>query len=83
VCWLGAKYADDLFKPMQRVATTIIKGIEGILGYWKNRTTNADFEAVNSVFSAVNCRACGFRTLDNLIAKLYFSAGDLKIPATH
>jgi transposase len=83
VRWLGGKYANDLFKPMLRVAKTILKGIEGILGYWKKRTTNAYLEAVNSVFSAVKRRARGFRSVDNLLAMLYFTAGDLKIPATH
>jgi hypothetical protein len=38
-------------------------------------------EALNSVFSAVKRKARGFRSTDNLIAMLYFTAGKLKIPA--
>ena len=55
----------------------------GILSYWKRRTTNAFLEALNSVFSAVKRKARGFRSTATLIAMLYFTAGKLKIPATH
>jgi transposase len=55
----------------------------GILGHWTHRTNNAFLEALNSVFSAVKRKARGFRSTDNLIAMLYFTAGKLKIPATH
>jgi hypothetical protein len=40
-------------------------------------------EALNSVFSAVKRKARGFRSTDNLIAMLYFTAAKLRIPATH
>ena len=40
-------------------------------------------EGLNSVFSAVKRKARGFRSTKNLIAMLYFTSGNLDIPATH
>ena len=46
-------------------------------------TTNAFLEGLNSVFSAVKRKARGFRSTENLITMLYFTAGRLDLPATH
>jgi hypothetical protein len=51
--------------------------------HWTHRTTNAFMEGLNSVFSAVKRKARGFRSTKNLIAMLYFTAGNLDLPATH
>jgi hypothetical protein len=61
----------------------IERHLKGILAHWRNKTTNAFLEALNSVFSAVKRKARGFRSTDNLIAMLYFTAAKLRIPATH
>lgn len=50
---------------------------------WVRGTTNAFLEGLNSVFSAVKRKARGFRSTDNLITMLYFTAGKLDIPVTH
>ena len=80
---VAKKHANLLFQQMLKCAGMIERRLEGILAHWKNRTTNAFLEALNSVFSAVQRKARGFRSTDNLIAMLYFTAGKLRIPATH
>jgi transposase len=57
--------------------------LPGILANWTHRTTHAFMEGLNSVFMAVKRKARGFRSVDNLIAMLYFTAGHLNLPATH
>ena len=47
------------------------------------KRTPAFLEKLNSVFSAIKQKARGIRLTGNLIAILYFSAGKLRIPATH
>jgi hypothetical protein len=44
------------------------------------KTSHSGF---NSVFLAVKRKALGFRSADNLIAMLYFTAGRLDIPFTY
>ena len=80
---VAKKHTSLMFNKMLGCAKMIETHLLGILSHWKRRTTNAFLEALNSVFSAVKCKARGFRSTDNLIAMLYFTAGKLKIPATH
>lgn len=68
---------------MVKCAGMIERHLQGILARWRNKTTNAFLEALNSVLSAVKRKARGFRSTDNLIAMLYFTAGKLQIPASH
>jgi transposase len=68
---------------MVKCAGVSERHLEGVLAHWRNKTTHAFLEALNSVFSAVKRRARGFRSTDNLIAVLYFTAEKLRIPATH
>ena len=77
------KHSSLLFLQMVKCAGMIERHLEGILAHWRNKTTNAFLEALNSVFSAVKRKARGFRSTDNLIAMLYFTAAKLRIPATH
>jgi transposase len=72
-----------IFGSMLRCAKMIEAHLEGILAHWEHRTTNAFMEGLNSVFSAVKRKARGFRSIHNLITMLYFTAGNLRIPATH
>ena len=80
---VAKKHVSSLFYKMLACSKMIESHLPGILSHWKRRTTNAFLEALNSVFSAVKRKARGFRSTDNLIAMLYFTAGKLKIPATH
>jgi transposase len=77
------KHPSLLFHQMVKCAGMIERHLGGILAHWRNKTTNAFLEALNSVFSAVKRKARGFRSTDNLIAMLYLTAGKLRIPATH
>ncbi len=83
VHWVAKKHVSLLFHQMRRCARMIESHLEGILAYWERKTTNAFLEGLNSVFSAVKRKARGFRSTQNLIAILYFTAAKLRIPATH
>ncbi len=72
-----------LFKPMLKCAEMIERHLPGIVTHWHNRTTNAFMEGLMSVFSAVKRKARGYRSTHNLITMLYFTAGNLRIPASH
>ena len=80
---VGKKQTSLLFCKMVACAKMIESHLPGILAHWKQGTTNAFLEGFNSVFSAVKRKARGFRSSDNLIVMLYFTAGKLRIPATH
>jgi transposase len=69
--------------PIKPDPHTKFRILPGFLAHWRDKTTNTFLEALNSVFSAVKRKARGFRSTDNLIAMLYFTAGKLRIPATH
>jgi transposase len=80
---VSKKYASLMFAKMVSCAGMIERHLEGILAYWNRKTTNAFLEGLNSVFSAVKRKARGYRSTDNLITMLYFTAGKLRIPASH
>jgi len=48
-----------------------------------NGVLRATLTFLNSVFSAVKRKARGYRSTDNLITMVYFTAGKLRIPASH
>lgn len=83
VRWVASKHLQPLFVAMVKTAGMIERHIEGVLAHWTHHTTNAFMEGLNSVFSAVKRKARGFRSTKNLIAMLYFTSGNLDIPATH
>jgi transposase len=83
VHWIAGKHLRPLFAAMRKCADMILRHLPGILGHWVRRTTNAFLEGLNSVFSAVKRKARGFRSTDNLITMLYFTAGRLDLPVTH
>ena len=80
---VSKQYASLMFAKMVACAGMIERHLEGILAYWNRKTTNAFLEGLNSVFSAVKRKARGYRSTDNLITMLYFTAGKLRIPASH
>jgi transposase len=82
--WLhraAAKAPHLLLRPMAKLAAMVERHFEGILAHWDNRHTNAFMEGLNSVFSAVKRKARGYRTTQNLICMLYFTAGKLNLPS--
>jgi transposase len=83
VRWIHGKNLRPLFADMLKCAQMIERHLAGILAHWVRRTTNAFLEGLNSVFSAVKRKARGFRSIDNLITMLYFTAGQLDLPVTH
>lgn len=76
-----------IFGRMVGAAKMIEKHMEGILGHWTRRLTNAFMEGLNSVFSATKRKARGYRSTEYLLLMLYLVAGKLKLPqkptATH
>ena len=83
VHWIAGKHLRPFFAAMRKCADMITRHLDGILGHWVRGTTNAFLEGLNSVFSAVKRKARGFRSTDNLITMLYFTAGKLDLPVTH
>lgn len=83
VRWIAGQHAQPLFAAMVRTARMIERHLEGVMAHWVHRTTDAFMEGLNSGFSAVKRKARGFRSIKNLIAMLYFTAGHLDLPATH
>ena len=83
VRWIAGKHLRPLFSDMVRCVDMIERHLKGILAHWVRRTTNAFLEGLNSVFSAVKRKARGFRSIENLITMLYFTAGKLDLPVTH
>lgn len=79
--WVQQIAVKDIYlKPMQRLATTIAKHLDGILAHWQGKVTNAFMEGLMSVFSATKRKARGYRTFANLRTMLYFTASNLDIP---
>jgi len=74
-------------KPFVKLAGTLRRHIEGILGYFKNYTTSAAIEAVNGLLQLARRRARGYRTFRNFQAMAYWIAGGLsiqtRVSATH
>ena len=83
VHWIAGKHLRPLFADMRKCAQMITRHLDGILGHGVRGTTNAFLEGLNSVFSAVKRKARGFRSTDNLITMLYFTAGKRDLPVTH
>jgi transposase len=77
---MAGKKGHDLLQPMAKVAQTVERHLEGILGHWKEGLTTAFLEGLNSLFSATKRKARGYRTTKNLLTMLYFVAGKLRIP---
>lgn len=83
VRWSAGKYLQPILAEMVKCAGMVEGHMEGILGHWSGRITNAFMEGLNSVFSAVKRKARGFRSINNLITMLYFHSANLDLPASH
>ena len=77
---VARKYSEELLAPMVKAAGMVERHLPGILAHWKWGVTNAFMEGLNSVFSATQRKARGYRSSEYLIAMLYFTAGKLRLP---
>jgi len=67
---------------VDEVADTTGKHLEGTLAHRTSGGLSIGYlEGLNSVFSAVKRKACGYRSSEHVIAMLYFVAGKLNIPS--
>jgi transposase len=56
--------------------------LEGILAHWIRGLTNAFMEGFNSLFSVVKRKARGYRLVEYMTVKIYFTAGKLTLPCS-
>jgi len=66
-------------KPFVKLARSLRKHFEGIMGYYQNYTTSAAIEAVNGLLQLAKRRARGYRRFDNFRAMAYWIAGRLEL----
>ena len=80
--WVKAmrEQTGELLEPMARAARMIEGHMEGILAHWTQGLTTAYMKGLNSLFSAVKCKARGYRTVEYMTSMLYFVAGKLTLP---
>jgi len=71
---------NGLLEPMLKAAQMIESHLEGILGHWEKGLTTAFLEGLNSLFSATQRKARGYRSTKYQTTMLYFVAGKLPIP---
>jgi transposase len=80
VRWAARFCKFNLLAPMLKAAQMVEQHSKGILAHWKCGLTNAFLEGLNSVFSATQRKARGYRSPIYLITMLYFTAGKLRLP---
>ncbi len=80
VRWVARFCKHDILASMIKLQETVVRHLEGILAHWNRGVTNAFMEGLNSVFSATQRRARGYRSSTHLITMLYFIAGKLRLP---
>ena len=80
--WVKAmrEQTGELLEPMARAARMIEGHREGILAHWTQGLTTAYMEGLNSLFSAMERKARGYRTVEYMTSMLYFVAGKLTLP---
>lgn len=66
-------------EPMKKVANTLRKHKDTILGYFYARVTNAFAEGINSIIQSVKRRARGYRTLESYKCMIYLVAGKFQL----
>lgn len=64
-------------EPFKDLALRLSKHLDGILAYFKNRTTSAKIEALNGRLQLARRRACGYRSVENFRAIGYWIAGGI------
>ena len=76
--WLAWASRSKL-KPLVRIAKTIRKHFHGVLGYVRDRLTNAVVEGFNTRLRMVARRAFGFHGAPPLIAMLFLCCGGITL----
>lgn len=77
--WWYAWAVRSQLPPMIRVAKMMKRRLPGILGYLRNRRTNAFSEALNAKIQEVKYRARGYRNRDNFRRAILFHCGGLQM----
>lgn len=72
--------SNGLLEPMRKAAERVKRHLAGILGQWKDGSTNAFLEGLNRLFSATQRKAQGYRSTVYQIAMLCSVAGKLENP---
>lgn len=68
---------------MVKLGESLRKHWDGILGYYKNFTTSAAMESLNSRLQHARARARGYKRFENFQAIAYWIAGNLKINTSY
>jgi transposase len=76
--WLGWATRSRL-KPFVRLAATIQKHLEGILGFIDSRLTNARLEGMNNKIRLLSHRAFGFHSAQPLMAMVYLCCSGITL----
>lgn len=66
-------------KPIKRVAHTLKNHLQGLLGYFSHRITNAVSEGLNSKIQALKHAARGFATFESYRIRILFYCGKLSL----
>jgi transposase len=65
--------------PMIEAAKLVARHLPNVLTYFKQRTTNATAEGLNSKIATIQKRACGYRKLERFEIAVYFHCGGLDL----
>lgn len=67
-------------KPFVKLARTLKKHWDGIMGYYQNYSTSGAIEALNGLLQLAKRRARGYRNFNNFRAIAYWIGGRLELP---
>jgi transposase len=76
--WYGWACRSRL-QPIQRVAKTLHRHLEGVLRYCQHRITNGVAEGLNSKIMTIKRKACGYRNPQHFTDAIYFHCGGLDL----
>jgi transposase len=66
-------------QPIQRVAKTLYRHLDGVLRYCQHRITNGVAEGLNSKIMTIKRKACGYRNPQHFTNAIYFHCGGLDL----
>ena len=76
--WYGLARRSQL-EPIKKVALTLRNHLDGLLGYFRHRVTNATAEGFNSRIQSIKSAARGFRSFKNYRLRILFYCGKLDL----
>lgn len=79
VAWASRSRLD----PFTKLARTITKHMEGILGYVQTRLSNGIVEGLNGKIRTITRRAYGFHSASGLIALIFLCCSGIKLQPVH